>query len=742
MKILIFWLNIGPYHIARLAHLAKYYQVTAVELLRAQTDHYYWQVHQTNDYPFEWITLFPSATREAEIIRHDFRQKFDELCARINPDVLLIPGYSPYWPYYMLQWAKQYHKPPILMIDSNAFDKRRNFFLEWIKSRIVRRYDGVIAAGTTSADYMHYLGQPRDRIFTGYDVVDNDYFMHASQHVRQASSDWREKLALPDKYFLVVARLVPKKNLMCLLRAYHRYRQHHPSGWGLVICGEGPLRAEIEWLIRQLDIPDVVLAGFVQIDTLPVYYALASALVLASTEEQWGLVINEAMACGLPIICSRSAGASYDLVRDGENGYIIEPTSVESLCTALSKMTSLSVVDRAVMGELSLKFIADWSLDRFADSVRQALGAVDFRPEVRWKGDYLLLQTVLPDYRMHFVRALKDKFGDHLQLYAGNHYFTPSVKTAFAMNQVGFKKLINYYLFSQRLLIQFGMWQDAIRARVVVAEGNPRILSTWVLLLIRKLLRRRTVLWMHAWARDRSGDRIRHLLRSLADALVVYTHTQAIELFERMGRRKVIVAAPNSLYPQAEMRTNMNAAEINNFIYVGRLVVEKKVMQLLKAFHHSLDRLPDKCNLIIIGEGPERENLSSYIEAYGLHARVLMPGHLSDFEQLRCYYDTCLASVSPGYVGLSITQSFAFGVPMIISRHEPHSPEIEAAIPDENCVFYSDVGQDTLAHAMLQMIRDRNTWIAHRPQIVEFCVQSYSVEVMSERMVIAFRGVS
>src|ERR1041384_6485360 len=158
-------------------------------------------------------------------------------------------------------------------------------------------YCAARVGGQHHIDYLVELGMPRERIFTGYDVVDSAYFLRRAGEVRGQKSECRKKFGLPENYFLASARFIEKKNLATLIRAYAAYTQKseaigNPS-WHLVLLGDGPLREALNSQLSTLNLHGQVhLPGFKQYEELPVYYALANVFVHASTSEQWGLVVN------------------------------------------------------------------------------------------------------------------------------------------------------------------------------------------------------------------------------------------------------------------------------------------------------------------------------------------------------------------------------------------------------------------------------------------------------------------
>jgi glycosyltransferase involved in cell wall biosynthesis len=135
------------------------------------------------------------------------------------------------------------------------------------------------------------------------------------------------------------------------------------------------MRSELEKLRSELGLEDCVqMPGFKQYEELPSYYAHAGAFIHASTTEQWGLVVNEAMASGLPVLVSNRCGCARDLVRDGENGWTFDPTNEEQLADLMLRISS-DEERRKEMGHKSREIIAEWGPDRFASGVKAAVEA-------------------------------------------------------------------------------------------------------------------------------------------------------------------------------------------------------------------------------------------------------------------------------------------------------------------------------------------------------------------------------
>jgi glycosyltransferase involved in cell wall biosynthesis len=184
----------------------------------------------------------------------------------------------------------------------------------------------------------------------------------------------REQYGLPPRYFLSSNRFVPKKNLSRLLAAYSHYREQAGSrAWDLVLCGDGPLRDELEALAGRLGLGESVhFPGFVQYEDLPVYYGLASAFVHVSTVEQWGLVVNEASAAGLPVLVSNRCGCAPELVVEGRNGWVLDPMDALGIASVMVRVSD-DPQQAAQMGRESQKIVSAFSPLRFADGLASAV---------------------------------------------------------------------------------------------------------------------------------------------------------------------------------------------------------------------------------------------------------------------------------------------------------------------------------------------------------------------------------
>ncbi len=343
----------------------------------------------------------------------------------------------------------------------------------------------------------------------------------------------------------------------------------------------------------------------------------------------------------------------------------------------------------------------------------------------------VIIQTVTPDYRAGVFKVIREALtSSRFELYRGQEYFEKSVKTD---QRIEAKEAKNIYLLKRKLLFQVGIWHLLFKNAVLVLEMNPRIISNWIFLFVRRLTRKKTVLWGHAWPRAGKGsksDWARNVMRMCASSIIVYTKQQQKELSDYMPQ-KTIYAAPNALLHKKDIVAQATSQPPKHLIYVGRLSEAKKPLFLVKAFKESLDILPEETTLIMVGEGDQMSKIQQFIKDHHLENRIVLKGHVNDYEQLKSFYGMSLFSVSPGYVGLSITQSFGFGVPMLISKEEPHSPEIEAVIEGQNAMFYETDDVIRFRESVKNIYSDTSKWVDKRPEIAQHCKENYSVESMA-----------
>lgn len=372
----VLWIDWYAYHVSRFQALCDHPRlkgsVAGIEMVGGTGVHAGLKFREEIPAELPVTTLFPEGDW-ASISPWKIASAIWHLLNRLNPSTVLVPGYYNIPALATAVWARLKGRRSVLMAESTEADHRRVWWKELLKKALVRSlFSSVICGGRAHRRYLERLGFQSDRIARFYDVVDNKFFWNRAQTERVRHR--AHELGLHERYFLFVGRLAEEKNVTGLLEAYQHYREAGGS-WSLVIVGGGPQAGMLrERAARSPFAGDIRFEGLKTSQELSPYYAFAGCFVLPSTREPWGLVVNEAMAAGLPVIVSAACGCAEDLVVNGENGYLFEPHSACQLIDSLHTVSALSPAEWKAMGENSARMIAQYSPEAWAEEVARITG--------------------------------------------------------------------------------------------------------------------------------------------------------------------------------------------------------------------------------------------------------------------------------------------------------------------------------------------------------------------------------
>jgi glycosyltransferase involved in cell wall biosynthesis len=374
-KIVILTEIIAPYRIPVFNALASRADVDLHAIFLAETDKTLrqWRVY-TDEIRFSYQVL-PSW-------RWSFGQQnilvnrgLSSALRAARPEAIVCGGYNYPASWESLWWARRRGLRFVLWTESNARDRRSGRTgVEWLKRYFVKSSTAFVVPGVSSFDYLRTLGAGEPLIFTAPNAVDNGFYATQAEKIRSGATEFRARLHLPARYILFVGRLVEEKGIFDLLEAYAKLESELRSEVGLVFAGDGAAREELVRQSKQIATGSVCFPGFAQREDLAGLYALADMLVLPTHSDPWGLVVNEAMACGLPIIVSSVAGCAADLVEDGGNGFVVPPRDAEKLRAAIGSIVRQPDL-RQKMSARSMDRIRDYSPDVCAGGLAAAATA-------------------------------------------------------------------------------------------------------------------------------------------------------------------------------------------------------------------------------------------------------------------------------------------------------------------------------------------------------------------------------
>ena len=388
-RLLVHFARYGPYHRTRLSAAAQVmnphgWEVVGLETAGMDTT-YAWDETKGEASAPQVITAFPGRVYE-EISAAECRRVIHPLLDQLAPDAIAIAGWASPDALSCLSWCRKNDRRRIVMSETREADGKRVWWKERIKRYFISRFDSALVGGKSHRDYLVKLGMPVDRIRFGYNVVDNTFFACEAAKWRALESEHSSTLnpqlstLNSSPYFLASNRFIERKNLSRLIEGYSAYLQQSTinsqplTPWNLCLLGDGELKAELIAQCHCLGLtviesvpwesflpldscsppPGIVFfPGFRQVEELPRFYALAGCFIHPALEEPWGLVINEAMACGLPVISCENVGAAEELVNHGSNGFVFNANDAVEMARYLGCVAALDCKERAAMGSAS-----------------------------------------------------------------------------------------------------------------------------------------------------------------------------------------------------------------------------------------------------------------------------------------------------------------------------------------------------------------------------------------------------
>jgi 1,2-diacylglycerol 3-alpha-glucosyltransferase len=372
MHLAIITRQIGHYHAARFRGASEIFDALTVISAANEGDFAEFLARDVSGYSverlFEGRAAYAAAVREGAI-----RPAVGAALGKAAPDVIAVSGWVSPESLAAIRWARSRNVPIVVMSESQADDAERSILREAVKKRIIGLCQAALVGGPPHANYITRLGIPRERVHLGYNAVDNVHFAAGADDARANAGRLREEHGLPGRYVLASARFIDKKNLPTLVMAYATAVAGQCDSPDLVILGDGPEKGKILAAASAAGVVDRLhLPGFRSYDVLPHYYGLADAFAHVSRIEQWGLVVNEAMASAVPVIVSDRCGVARTVVDNGVTGYLVAP-EIGPIAAALQRVISMPDDLRIAMGTAARAAITDWGPERFGTGMKAAV---------------------------------------------------------------------------------------------------------------------------------------------------------------------------------------------------------------------------------------------------------------------------------------------------------------------------------------------------------------------------------
>jgi glycosyltransferase involved in cell wall biosynthesis len=312
-------------------------------------------------FPYPNMSDIPEKYGIKRLPRIFFQPKLINNLLKFQPDIIITDGFAK-WTYVAL-YLHVFKKIPHVMCYERTAHTERN--AQWYKTKyrqfVMRWIDVICCSGNLCADYVKSLGYTADKITCGHIVADTEELAITVENISQTQVDeLREKYQVKGTLLLYTGQIIQRKGISELLTAWAELLFDEPIT--LMLVGDGIQLKEMQEKVALLD--NVIFTGRIDYDDIPLFYKAADAFIIPTLEDNWSLVVPEAMACGLPIICSKYNGCHPELVTP-ENGWVFDP--LDKANTSETLLSAVESKDKFVaMGQASRELITNGHTPKYA----------------------------------------------------------------------------------------------------------------------------------------------------------------------------------------------------------------------------------------------------------------------------------------------------------------------------------------------------------------------------------------
>ncbi|MBU0529178.1 glycosyltransferase [bacterium] len=371
-KVVIIHNIIAPYKVVLFNELSKIIPNMEVVFIAEKEKRRDWSIDY-NKIKFPFTLLFKGSIDS--INSFAIAKKTWRILETIRPDTSIICDYSNIFGWIALKWAKNNNNTLIFWLDSTYNDKKHYFPKEQLKHYFLNHFDVFLAPGEKTQHYLEYMKVERSKIITTGYSVNNKFFIGQYQLNKNKRDVLLNELKIKrNQNFIFIGRFATEKNIFTLLYSFLEVSKNN-NEWGLILLGDGPLKNEINTFISKNNLQDkVILPGFIQQDKIVEYLIASDVFILPSFSEPWGLVVNEAMLCRLPVLVSTKCGCQPELVKEGYNGYSFDPYNKLRLIKIMQGFVNQNF-DKKTMGEASFEIIKKHSPNLIAQNIVNGIKA-------------------------------------------------------------------------------------------------------------------------------------------------------------------------------------------------------------------------------------------------------------------------------------------------------------------------------------------------------------------------------
>jgi len=289
-----------------------------------------------------------------------------------HPDVIIGEGFFK-WSVAALAHKLTRRTPLVICYERTAHTERNaQWYRRMYRKIVLRAVDAVCCSGSQCAEYTMSLGVPARRIMVGHMAADTEALSRQAGSFTQAEIDaQRNTWNTSGVVFIYVGQMIARKGVSELLAGWKMFENKHPGTATLVLVGDGPERSKLESCRDKWTLRNVHFAGAIDYDSIAICYASADAFIIPTLEDNWSLVVPEAMACGMPVLSSRYNGCWPELVHEDRNGWVFDPLDPEDILKAISRAVEHKIA-LADMGRRSREIVSRFTPEHAARSMLDA----------------------------------------------------------------------------------------------------------------------------------------------------------------------------------------------------------------------------------------------------------------------------------------------------------------------------------------------------------------------------------
>ena len=630
---------------------------------------------------------------------------------------LIVSGWDTPFYIFLIHKARRRNIPVAIFYESTVQSHRfRAGVIHSIRSRILSLADYVVTSGSDASDAVLRMGIDSKKIITLFNPVDVHRFAEIAGNNRSTSHTGHR--------FLYVGRLIQRKNIFSLLDAFASIKK---PGDSLTIVGDGELAKELQAHVEKIGVSSQVqFMGDHNPERVAQDYANADTLILPSTNEVWGLVVNEALACGLHVVVSQNSGVA-NFVRDME-GVFISESSTSSIASAMAQ--SRKNWTNPITNPEILKFTPQ----KFAEDLIELIYVTSLHQS---QSDLIWLTNIPAPYRLPIWHHLNSQLNLNLFFLnlseKGRKWDLGNDLRGLRWLSFGARGYGN--ILDSPLYFKFlPLWREIKKknpASIYIDgwESVPFFVTAYLARKhrIKVIFGYRSTVQSH---RFRAGviHSIRSRILSLAD-YVVTSGSDASDAVLRMGidsKKIITLFNPVDVHRFAEIAGNNRSTSHtgHRFLYVGRLIQRKNIFSLLDAFA-SIKKPGD--SLTIVGDGELAKELQAHVEKIGVSSQVQFMGDHNPERVAQDYAnaDTLILPSTNEVWGLVVNEALACGLHVVVSQNSG----VANFVRDMEGVFISESSTSSIASAMAQSRKNWTNPITN-PEILKFTPQKFAEDLI------------